>query len=138
MASSSTANGPGPPSDSAPGGESVGGEPMSVGAMSTAGESSATVQVDQGQRQCCGCHATPHHRKLVAGVALMVVGAVCWVGTTQAARRTYQRPNYYAPFFLVYFCTSWLLIFYPLYLAIRFACAKGKIALGETFRLDTS
>ncbi|CAH1776197.1 unnamed protein product [Owenia fusiformis] len=73
-------------------------------------------------------------RSAICGLVLMLITAVSWVGMTQFAQLTYNPLTYQAPFFLVYFSTSWLVIFYPLYSIGALLYTKGQISLKETFR----
>jgi solute carrier family 35 protein F3/4 len=51
--------------------------------------------------------------KFVLGVLIVVLIAATWVGSTQLAKSTYKE-EFRAPFFLVWFGTSWMTFIYPL------------------------
>jgi drug/metabolite transporter (DMT)-like permease len=75
------------------------------------------------------------HRKILYGVALAIGGAVCFAGSTFCIRRSLRSiRSFYAPFFVSYFMTSWTILFYPAYIVVRSAAAKGRLSLRDIFR----
>ena len=56
-------------------------------------------------------------KKFFFGLFIVVFIAVSWVGSTQTAKSTYN-PTFSAPFFMVWFNTSWMVICYPLLMPV--------------------
>ncbi len=82
----------------------------------------------------CSCPASCDRRKVAVGGVMVAFGAVCWVGATQCAKRLYNWPSFYPPFFVVYFSTSWVTMFYPISLSVQFIRSKGQLDVRETLR----
>jgi len=71
---------------------------------------------------------------VVRGVALALGAAVCWAGTVISVRRSLRAPAFYAPFFMTYFSTSFMLLVYPVYVVCRLVAARCKVSLRELIR----
>ena len=56
----------------------------------------------------------------------MVVIATSWVGSTQTAQSTYDG-KFRAPFFLVWFKTSWMLLVFPVTVPLYFIINKKTV-----------
>lgn len=57
--------------------------------------------------------------KLVFGLFIVIIIATSWVLSTQLAKSTYTG-NFKAPFFLVWFGTSWMILLYPVTIPFYF------------------
>ncbi|KAI0221925.1 hypothetical protein LSAT2_026856 [Lamellibrachia satsuma] len=75
----------------------------------------------------------PHcWRKLAVGGFVSVSSAVCFVGVTECMRATNATFN--APFFVVYFSTSWWVAIYPAYVCARTIATVGRPGLMDAFK----
>lgn len=54
-------------------------------------------------------------RKLFFGFLIVIGIAVSWVGATQLSQSTYS-PNFFAPYFNVWFSTTWMILCYPVFI----------------------
>jgi len=52
-------------------------------------------------------------KKFFIGVTIVLLIAVTWVGSTQAGKETYTS-NFNAPYFTIWFSTSWMIFTYPI------------------------
>ena len=66
-------------------------------------------------------------KKLVLGLIIVIVIASSWVGSTQTAKSSYTG-SFQAPFFIVFFTTSWMILCYPILLPVYWLleCRRGK------------
>ncbi|XP_055327859.1 putative thiamine transporter SLC35F3 isoform X2 [Paramacrobiotus metropolitanus] len=65
------------------------------------------------------------NRKLGYGVILVVVVSITWVSATQFTRATLTSTgHFFAPFFLIWFNTSWMILCYPMYYAVNWINCK--------------
>lgn len=62
--------------------------------------------------------------KMLLGTLLTVLIAFSWAGQTQFTKSAYTGTGFYAPFFLVWFGTLWMILCYPIYLAGFASCAR--------------
>ena len=58
-------------------------------------------------------------KKLIFGLFIVIAIATSWVGSTQTAKSTYDG-KFKAPFFLVWFSTSWMMLVYPITVPLYF------------------
>ena len=58
-------------------------------------------------------------KKLIFGLFIVIAIATSWVGSTQTAKSTYDG-RFKAPFFLVWFSTSWMMLIYPITVPLYF------------------
>ena len=58
-------------------------------------------------------------KKFFFGLFIVVFIALTWVGSTQTAKSTYN-PSFNAPFFMVWFSTSWMVFCYPFLIPFYF------------------
>ncbi|KAK2172479.1 hypothetical protein NP493_958g00007 [Ridgeia piscesae] len=90
-------------------------------------------------------HATPkvvtkkpavpnYYRKLVVGSIVSISSAVCFVGLTEFMRATYSSAKFQAPFFIVYFSTTWWVVVYPVYVCVRTVATVGRPGLKNSFK----
>ena len=65
-------------------------------------------------------------KKVVFGLIIVWVIAASWVGSTQTAKSAYTG-SFKAPFFSMWFSTSWMIFLFPLSCPIYFITKKGSV-----------
>ena len=60
-----------------------------------------------------GASSLSSRAKLIFGLFIVLVIAMSWVGSTQMGKSAYAG-NFKAPFFLVWFGTSWMIVIFPI------------------------
>ncbi|XP_064652285.1 solute carrier family 35 member F4-like isoform X2 [Lineus longissimus] len=81
------------------------------------------------------CCFSETFKKSIAGIIFMLLIAFAWVTTTECAYSALTTDkNTFSPFFINYFCTTWLLLFYPLYLLGTAIFTRGQFSPRETFQ----
>ena len=63
-------------------------------------------------------------RKFVFGLVIVCVIACSWVGSTQTAKSAYTG-NFKAPFFSMWFGTSWMIILFPISTLFFYSTRQG-------------
>lgn len=63
---------------------------------------------------CCLSYGTA--RKLLIGVTIGLSVAISWVAATQFMKAMYSADNFDAPYFIIWFSTSWMVVCYPIYI----------------------
>lgn len=69
------------------------------------------------------CGLSPSTWKTIAGLVLVALIAISWVGSTQLATSTYS-PDYNAPFFTTWFLNIWSLTVYVPFLVLSLAAGQ--------------
>lgn len=80
-------------------------------------------------------HCTCSHvqKQFVSGVIITIAMGVAWLGFTHFGKNTYT-DTFSAPLVVVYFYTSWMIVFYPVYITIAYIVARGSVELKQLFR----
>ncbi|GAB1599406.1 putative thiamine transporter SLC35F3 [Argonauta hians] len=75
---------------------------------------------------------TDAQKQYTCGVFISIILGGLWVGFTQFSKNTYS-DSFTAPLIVVYFHTSWLVVFYPVYISVVFIVARGSIQLKQLY-----
>ncbi|XP_036361841.1 solute carrier family 35 member F4 isoform X2 [Octopus sinensis] len=75
---------------------------------------------------------TEAQKQYSCGVLITIILGTLWVGFTQFSKNTYTE-SFTAPLIVVYFHTSWLVVFYPVYITVVFIVARGSIQLKQLY-----
>lgn len=78
-------------------------------------------------------------KKLLIGLAIVLIIACSWVGATQTAKSSYTK-GFSAPFFVTWFTTSWMVLVFPLAAPIYFITRRTKLSkatFGDLLRYTT-
>ncbi|XP_064597493.1 solute carrier family 35 member F4-like [Liolophura sinensis] len=81
----------------------------------------------------CYCECTTAHWKILPGFFLSITIAVTWVASTELIVDIY-RPGFLSPFFITYFSSAWIILFYPLYMIIASIYLRGTVTGKDLFR----
>lgn len=65
-------------------------------------------------------------KKLLLGLLIVVLIALSWVGSTQAAKSSFNRKNFQSPFFVTWFGTGWMIVVFPLSCVLYFLLNTDK------------
>ncbi|XP_022310046.2 solute carrier family 35 member F3-like isoform X1 [Crassostrea virginica] len=82
----------------------------------------------------CLCRNSKSQQKFVAGCLVVLCLAITWVASAQLCRETYIPGQFHSPLLCMYFWTSWLVFFYPVYIAIELILSKGEFPVRQKFR----
>ncbi|OWF49558.1 putative thiamine transporter SLC35F3 [Mizuhopecten yessoensis] len=70
--------------------------------------------------------ASTRLKNILYSALLMVAVACFWTVGTQFARETYIPGQFEAPFLVTFITTGWLILFYPIYVAVKFVYKKRQ------------
>lgn len=59
-------------------------------------------------------------KKLLLGLLIVVLIALSWVGSTQAAKTSFNTRKFQSPFFVMWFGTGWMMVVFPLSCVLYF------------------
>ena len=66
-------------------------------------------------------------RKFVVGIIIVLSIALSWVGSTQTAKSAYTSTrDFNAPFFMMWFGTSWMIVVFPFSAVLHFGCSGNR------------
>lgn len=83
---------------------------------------------------CCLCRNGKSQQKFAMACAIVLCLAITWVASAQLCRETYIPGQFLSPLLCLYFWSSWLIFFYPIYVGIELLVSKGDFPVGQTFR----
>lgn len=83
---------------------------------------------------CCLCRNGKSQQKFAMACAIVLCLAITWVASAQLCRETYIPGQFLSPLLCLYFWSSWLIFFYPMYVGIELFVSKGDFPVGQTFR----
>lgn len=83
---------------------------------------------------CCLCRNGKSQQKFAMACAIVLCLAITWVASAQLCRETYIPGQFLSPLLCLYFWSSWLIFFYPVYVGIELLVSKGDFPVGQTFR----
>lgn len=83
---------------------------------------------------CCLCRNGKSQQKFAMACAIVLCLAITWVASAQLCRETYIPGQFLSPLLCLYFWSSWLIFFYPMYVGIELLVSKGDFPVGQTFR----
>ncbi len=96
-------------------------------AKATDGQSAVVERDDSWKTGFNSASSLSNTRKFVIGIVIVIVIAITWVGSTQTAKSTYS--GGFAPFFLVWFGTSWMMVVFPLTAPLFFVLGPGTLTV---------
>eukprot|EP00106_Octopus_bimaculoides_P002615 XP_014770057.1 PREDICTED: solute carrier family 35 member F4-like [Octopus bimaculoides] len=104
----------------------------SVFYIDTSGQSNIVSSSSMTETYKSFLSCTEAQKQYTCGVLITIILGALWVGFTQFSKNTYTE-SFTAPLIVVYFHTSWLVVFYPVYITVVFIVARGSIQLKQLY-----
>lgn len=92
------------------------------------------VRPDSKNDRVCLCRSRKSQQKYTLACFIVLCLAVTWVASTQLCQQTYIPNQFHSPLLCMYFWTAWLILFYPIYIAIELIVSKGNFPVGQSLR----
>ncbi|XP_048729662.1 solute carrier family 35 member F3-like [Ostrea edulis] len=92
------------------------------------------VRPDSKNDGVCLCRSRKSQQKYTLACFIVLCLAVTWVASTQLCQQTYIPNQFHSPLLCMYFWTAWLILFYPIYIAIELIVSKGNFPVGQSLR----